>query len=154
LTPLRLKTGSSANGDALRSLNVLRALIADTTNASKSASPLSTDLQVLALLRKRSALSKSASAEFAAANRNDLKEKEDAQIAVLDEYASHVKIMGKDEIQQAILESIEKLRSERKPTSLGDVMKAVSGTGGPLHGKPVEKGEIALLVKEAISNSS
>jgi uncharacterized protein len=107
---------------------------------------------VLTLLRKRVASSKSAAEEFAAANRNDLKEKEEAQIAVLDEYASQVKTMSKDEIQNAVQEAIAKLRSDGASINIGRVMRAVSGPGGTLDGKAAEKGEVAHVVKESISN--
>jgi uncharacterized protein YqeY len=140
--------------DHYRSLNVLRALIADATNASKSATPLRSDLQVLAMLRKRSASSRSAAQEFAAANRTDLKEKEEAQIAVLDEYASGVETIDKHEIEQAVHQTIEKLRSEGATLNIGSIMRAVSSGGGPLDGKLVEKREVAQAIKDAIPNPS
>ena len=144
----------NAHEDFHCSLNVLRAVIADTSNASKSATPFKSDLQVLALLRKRSASSRSAADEFAAAKRADLKEKEEAQIAVLEEYASQVETIDKQEIEQAVRQTMAKLRSEGASLNIGSVMKAVSGAGGPLDGRPAEKGDVALAVKEALSNSS
>lgn len=63
-------------------LTVLRALLAQTLNASKTSSPISTDAQVLSLLRKNTSASKSAAEEFTTAGRQDLADKENAQIEV------------------------------------------------------------------------
>ena len=128
-------------------LNVLRALLAETANASKTSSPIKTDIELLSLLRKQTAASRSAAEQFSAANRNDLRDKEVAQIAVLEEYASGVDTLGEDEIKIVVAEAIGKMRTEGQAVNAGTVMKAVVGTGGQLKGRPVEKGEVATIVK-------
>ena len=128
-------------------LNVLRALLAETTNASKTSTPFKTDIQLLSLLRKRAAASKSAAQEFDAANRDDLRDKEVAQAAVLDEYASGVEIIGKDEITEVVAKTIGKMRTDGQITNAGSVLKALIGAGGELDGKPVDKAEVATIVK-------
>ncbi|OAA59561.1 hypothetical protein SPI_05759 [Niveomyces insectorum RCEF 264] len=68
-------------------LTVLRTILAATLNASKTAQPIRTDAQLVALLRKTARASQEAAAEFRGADRADLAEKEEAQIRVLEEYA-------------------------------------------------------------------
>ncbi|MCJ1288271.1 hypothetical protein MMC26_007626 [Xylographa opegraphella] len=128
-------------------LNVLRGILAETTNASKTSTPIKTDLQLLSLLKRRAAASKAAAQEFGAARRDDLKEKEEAQVALLEEYASKVKTVGPDELTEAIAKTVEELRTSSVSVNIGSVLKAVSGPGGVLDGKPVEKSEVARMVK-------
>lgn len=129
------------------SLNVLRALLAEITNASKTTSPIKTDLQLLSLLRKRVAASRTAAQEFSAANRTDLKDKEDAQVAVLEGYAGEVDTIGEEEITRVVGEVVGKMRTAEKKVDLGSVLKALVGPGGEFDGKPVEKAEVAKIVK-------
>ena len=129
-------------------LNVLRALLAEYTNAAKTSSPIKTNIQLLALLRKRIAASRSAAVEFNAANRSDLKDKEEAQITVLEEYAGGVETIGEDEITRVVGEVIGKMRTtEGQKVDTGSVLKSLLGPGGAFDGKPVERGEVARVVK-------
>ncbi len=73
--------------DAAR-LTVLRSILASTLNASKTAKPIQTDAQLVALLRKTASSSQEALDEFRSAGRDDLADKESAQIKVLEEYVS------------------------------------------------------------------
>ena len=52
-------------------LSVLRTLLAQTLNASKTNSPIVTDMHMLALIRKNSTAAKTAAEEFKAAKRDD-----------------------------------------------------------------------------------
>jgi len=99
-------------------LNVLRAIISETNNASKTSSPIRTDLQLLSLIRKRLAAAKDAGQQFLAANRSDLKEKEDKQIEVLQEYAGRVQTVSIEEIRQAVFETMSRLQNEEKKADL------------------------------------
>tara|TARA_R110002060_G_scaffold10982_10_gene16267 strand:- start:37 stop:474 length:438 start_codon:yes stop_codon:yes gene_type:complete len=63
-------------------LAVLRALLSQTLNASKTSSPINTDMQMLSLLRKSANAAKAAAEEFKGAGRQDLADKEDLQRAV------------------------------------------------------------------------
>lgn len=128
-------------------LNVLRAVLAETTNASKTSSPIKTDIQLLSLLRKRIAASKSAAEEFSAANRNDLRDKEQAQIAVMEDYASGVQTVGQAEIAEVAANIIGKMRTDGQTTSMGNVLRAIVGPGGAFEEKPVDKAEVARIVK-------
>src|SRR5215471_7295033 len=124
-------------------LNVLRAIISESNNASKTSSPLHTDLQLLASIRKRSASLKEAGREFAEANREDLKKKVLAEVAVLDEYASKVETTSTQEIQAAVSQTIGQLQTEGEKVDLGTVLKSLFAPGGALHGKPAERAKVA-----------
>lgn len=130
-------------------LNVLRAILSEATNASKGPSPIKTDMQVLALLRKRILGSKAASEEFAQAKRDDLKEKQDAEIAVMDEYAAQVKTFGEEDLSTAIEQAYQKLKDTAK-VNAGTILKELLGPGGTLDGKPVEKSQVAKMVLDLL----
>ncbi|KAJ5608557.1 hypothetical protein N7537_005176 [Penicillium hordei] len=144
-----LKTAMRAK-DTTR-LNVLRALISETNNAAKTASPIQTDIQLLSLIRKRLNASKDAAKEFDVAERPDLKEKEDAQVAVLEEYASQVKTLPIAEIKEVVINQIAAMIDANTKPNQGTVLKALFAAGGPLDGKPVDRKEVATEVKNALS---
>jgi len=81
------------NKDSNR-LSVLRSLMSQTLNASKTSTPIQTDLQMLALLRKTANASRVASAEFKGAGRHDLADKEESQLRIMEEYSGS---RGRDE---------------------------------------------------------
>lgn len=134
-------------------LNVLRGLLAEVTNLAKTSNPVKTDMQLLSLLRKRAAAAKSASAEFQAAGRNDLVENEEKQAIVIEEYAGGVETMGLDAIREAVGRVVEdvKAAASGKVVNAGEVMKRLLAPGGALDGKPVEKAEVAKMVKETLA---
>lgn len=134
------------------SLNVLRALISETNNAAKTASPIQTDIQLLSLIRKRASAAKEAAQQFAEADRPDLKEKEDAQIAILEEYAGHVKTLTVEEVEAVISKEIAAIKEAGKKLEVGQVLKALFAPGGALDGKPADRKEVAGLVKKAVSS--
>ncbi|KAI1180734.1 Yqey-like protein-domain-containing protein [Nemania sp. FL0916] len=143
-----LKTAMRAK-DAAR-LSVLRAVIASTTNASKTSSPITTDAALVALLRKQARGCAEARDEAAAAKRDDLVAKEAAQIAVLDEYmaASGVEELSGSKLEDIVRDAVTGLGADPK---MGDAMKTLLAPGGPLDGKNVEKTELARVVKEIMS---
>lgn len=142
-----MERSSYANENYLHRLSVLRGLFAETTNAAKTSSPIKTDIQLLGLLRKRAAASKAAAEEFASANRDDLRQKELSQAAIMDEYASSVETTHESEIIEAIQEVLGKLRTDGISANTGRVLKELLRPGGLLAEKPVEKAEVAKLVK-------
>ncbi|KAF3397498.1 Altered inheritance of mitochondria protein 41 [Talaromyces pinophilus] len=151
--PLMAKLRSDLK-DAMRAkdtprLNVLRALISETNNAAKTASPIETDLQLLSLIRKKISASKDAAEQFLNASRSDLKEKEDAQITVYEEYAGQIQTMTPDDIKAAVESTIAQLGTDAK-LNVGTVLKNVFAPGGALDGKPAEKSEVAQIVKELL----
>lgn len=145
-----LKTAMKAK-DTNR-LNVLRALIAEVANSAKTSNPILTDMQLLSLLRKRTAAAKSAQEEFKAAGREDLVEKEQQQVEVLDEYAGCVETMGAEDISNAVQAVVDQAKAAAGNVKLnmGDVLKKVLGAGGSLEGKPVDRAEVARVVKRLL----
>lgn len=145
-----LKTAMRAK-DAPR-LAVLRAVLAATLNASKTASPIRTDQQLVALLRRQARTQKESVEEFRGAGREDLAEKELSQIRVLEEYAegSGVQTVGEAELRGILEAAKAELAAEGTTgkSALGEMMRRLFAPGGPLEGKDVEKGEVSRLVKE------
>lgn len=135
-------------------LNVLRGLLAEVTNSAKTATPFKTDMQLLSLLRKRAASARAASEEFKAAGRNDLVEQENDQAKVLNEYAGGVETMSADEIRDVVMTTVDEAKAQQgSKVNMGEVLKKLLGPGGSLDGKPVEKKEVASIVKEVLSMS-
>jgi uncharacterized protein YqeY len=128
-------------------LTVLRALLASTLNASKTSTPINTDMQMLALLRKTANSSRTASQEFEKAGRGDLVEKEESQIKVLEEYMGDVQVVGEEEIRDVVKRVVEGVRESGGKMGLGEVMR---GVVGEFEGKNVDKGELAKVVKEVL----
>jgi uncharacterized protein YqeY len=126
-------------------------LISETNNAAKTASPIQTDIQLLSLIRKRASAAKDAAQQFAEADRPDLKEKEDAQIAILEEYAGHVKTLTVEEVEAVVSKEIAAIKEAGKKLEVGQVLKALFAPGGALDGKPADRKEVAGLVKKAVS---
>lgn len=123
------------------------------TNASKGPSPIKTDIQVLGLLRKRIARSKAASEQFAQAEREDLKAKQDAEIVVMDEYAGHVDTFPEEEIVKAIEQAYDIIKDTGEVQS-GRIMKELFRPGAMLDGQPVEKPQVARMVQEMLKDNN
>ena len=136
-------------------LGVLRSVLAATLNASKTAAPINTDAQLVALLRKMTRASQDAAEEFRGAGRGDLEQKEQEQIKILDEYVagSGVQDVSADDLRIMVAGVVTALASEGEvqgQAKMGDVMKKLLAPGGPLEGKSVEKAELAKVVKEVL----
>ena len=127
-------------------MDVLRGIIAETTNAAKTSTPVTTDSQLLSLIRKRIKTSEAAVVEFQAAERSDLRDREVAQIAILNEYVQSSNSLDKEAITSAVQETIRKMKTENNNINRGVVMKALVGPGGSLEGQTVDKSEVARIV--------
>lgn len=145
-----LKTAMRAK-DAAR-LSVLRSVLASTLNASKTESPIRTDVQLVALLRRTARSSQDAAAEFRAAGREDLAGKEEAQVAVLEGYVadSGVDAVSEEKLRGIVQAIMAEAAAEgvSAKSAMGEVMKRLLAPGGPLDGKDVEKADVARVVKE------
>lgn len=131
-------------------LNVLRALLSQSLNASKTSSPIVTDMQMLALVRKNAAASKQAAAEFVEAGRQDLADKEAEQMRVMEEYIGEVKTVGEEEIRRVVGEVVEGLKGAGGKLQMGEVLKKVFSKE-VLGEKNVERATVARIVKEALA---
>lgn len=134
-------------------LNVLRGLLAQTLNASKTSNPINTDMQMLTLIKKTSAQSRTASGEFKAAGRNDLADKEDTQIRILEEYAAGVEVVGTEEISKVIEDVVSAMQNTGQKLALGDVLKRVFSPE-LLGNKPADRAEVARVVKQILGRST
>jgi len=138
-------------------LTVLRSVLAATLNASKTASPIKTDAQLVALLRKTARASQDAMEEFRGAGREDLAEKEQAQIRVLDEYMSlsGIESVSEEDLKNWARATISELVAEGvdQKARMGEAMKRMFAAGGPLDGKDVNKAEAVKIIKEASTNA-
>ena len=132
-------------------LAVIRGLLNEVTNANKTSSPITSDLQLLSVVRKRITASRTAKDEAAAAGRQDLVDKEESQIKLLDEYAGAVETWSDDKISQVVQAAVEKMKSAGDKLAMGEVIKKLLAPGGELEGKPVEKSKVSIAVKKALS---
>lgn len=133
-------------------LSVLRSLITQTLNASKTSTPITTDLQILALLRKSISASRIASEEFKGAGRQDLAEKEETQVRIMEEYAVNVETVGDDDIVAAVKGVVDRMKDEGATIQMGEIIKRVL-TPDILGEKPVARGEVAKIVKRVLVDS-
>ena len=102
---------------------------------------------MLNIVRKRVKNSEAAVEEFQNAKRDDLKDRELGQIAVLEAYIGESDSMGEDDITRVIQDVIDRLRSEEKTVTQGTVMKSIVGPGGTLENQAVDRQVVAKLVK-------
>lgn len=139
-------------------LSVLRALLAATLNASKTASPITTDAQLVALIKKTALASKDAAEEFRSAGRQDLVDAEEAQVRVLEEYVANsgVKTVDEAELRAVVKQVVAALSKEGiSPKVLfGQAMKNITSQGGPLDGKSFSKASVPAIIQEAIEGES
>ena len=133
--------------DSITRLDVIRGLLSDFTNATKSSKQTPTDSHVLQLIRKRIKGSENAAEEAQKANREDLRAKELQQIALLRSYMTDSDIMGEDDVRIAVQQVIGKMRTESQKTDKGSVMKALVGPEGALDGQLVDKQALAKVVE-------
>ena len=144
-----LKTAMRAK-DAPR-LSVLRAIMSANLNASKTSSPIRTDVQLVALIRKIQKGAIDAAAEAKAAGREDIVQKEEEQIKVLEEYVANsgVQTLGEAELKAMVQEAVDasKAAGVQAKAIIGDVMKRLSGA---LQGKDVDKKELSKMVKDLL----
>ncbi|KAF7548591.1 hypothetical protein G7Z17_g6963 [Cylindrodendrum hubeiense] len=149
LSKLKADLKSAMRAKDAPRLAVLRAILSANLNASKTASPIRTDIQLVALIRKIQKSSADAVTEAKTAGREDLVQKEEGQIKVLEEYVagSGVQTLGEAELKALVQEAVEasKAAGINLKSIMGDVMKRLSGA---LEGKDVDKKEIAKMVKE------
>jgi uncharacterized protein YqeY len=92
-----------------------------------------------------------ASQEFAEAKRDDLKQKQDAEIAVLDEYAGQVETYSEERISEIVEETVKSMEGAGTKLNAGLVLKELFKAGGALEDKPVEKAQVAAIVKRRLA---
>ncbi|RJE26857.1 hypothetical protein PHISCL_00769 [Aspergillus sclerotialis] len=146
-----LKTAMKAK-DSVR-LEALRGLISEYNNSQKTSSPIISDLRLLSLIEKRIAGCKEASQQFIDANRPELKEKEDALIAVLQEYAGKVETASDDEVKAAVLGTVSALEKKGTKLKISTIMNEVLHGESNMEGK-AQNGQIAKIAKEILTQKN
>lgn len=102
------------------SLSILRAVLAEVTNASKTTRPPASDMDILQIIRKTQTKSEASLAEFRAAGRMDLADSEAAQVEILKAYATSVDTVSVNELRAIALQ-----RGPDTSGTMGEVIKAV-----------------------------
>jgi uncharacterized protein YqeY len=138
-------------------LSVLRSVLAETLNASKTDKPIKTDVQLVALLQKSARKAQEAAAEARGAGREDLAEKEETQQRIFEEYAagSGVKEMGEAELGELIESTKAALVAEgvKKELMGQQMIKRLLAPGGLLEGVSVDKKKAAKMIMESNKTS-
>ncbi len=150
LTNMKLDLKLAMKAKDKARLDVLRSVISAVNNASKTPSPIKTDGQIVALLKKTTRLSQDAAEEFRAAGRADLVEKEEAQIKIIDNYVrgSGVEMLDEEGVRAAIVATISEIRAEGLKVNVGEVSKRLFPAGAKLHGKDFDTKRAVEMVKE------
>lgn len=111
---------------------------------------MGSESRVLALLNKHAKSSRMAAAEFGAAKRNDLQNKEEAQLAVLEEYMRLIPTVPEDEVSQSITKILSTLKSNGNELHYGNVMRDLSGRNGVYPEIPLDMDSVQKMVKEKL----
>lgn len=133
-------------------LSVIRAVLADITNASHSQNPVESDGKLRALLYKKIHASRDAVLQFREANRHDLVDKEQDSIDVMHSYVKEIE-EANGYMRPAEIEEILKkqMASMDEPTNFGLVMKIMKGPQSPLKNKLYSTEDMVESIKKLIS---
>ncbi|KAF2877655.1 Yqey-like protein-domain-containing protein [Massariosphaeria phaeospora] len=120
--------------DAMRAkdkprLDVIRAILAEITNASKTAKPISSDARLYSLLQKQINAARSAIDEFSNAKRDDLVEKEQGQLKILKDYTQEIPTVSAEEMDRIVADVVQRL--DKSEVKFGPIMGKVMGAMSP-----------------------
>jgi len=135
-------------------LAVLKSVLADITNSSKTLSPIDNDLALLNLLKKRISTSEQSIAQFNAASRPDLAQAEQNQVDILQQYAATVQTMDDAQIKDIINAHIDSLKATRAVIAQGDLLKACLSKGGLFDGMMVDRNQVAKIANQVFKSLS
>ena len=128
--------------------------MSDINNAAKVLNPITTDSQMLPIIRKLVNNSKAADKEDETAKRLDLRDKELQQASVLEAYIEDGNVLNEEDIKVAVQHAVESLEGDGRKITKGDLMKSLVGTNGSLSGLLVEKKDLARIVDAIVQRSS
>ncbi|KAG9203459.1 Altered inheritance of mitochondria protein 41 mitochondrial [Epicoccum nigrum] len=122
-----LKTAMRAKNKP--ALNVIRALQAEIINASKTAKPIENDGTFYALVQKKIKEANATIEECTAAKREDLVEKEQAHLDVLNKYAEDIPKVPEAELNGIIDQAVAGFEEAKRAYGpiMGKVMGAIKG---------------------------
>ena len=129
-------------------LTVLRALLAEITNASKTTKPVSTDAALYSLLSKQIKASQAAVQEFEAAKRQDLVDKEQGQLDILEGYLGQIEVVGEEEIRNLVREEVGGAKGDVKA---GQVIGRVMGK---IKSRAVDSEVVKRVVEEEVAQKA
>lgn len=152
LTRLKTDLKTAMRAKDVPRLSVLRNVISETNNAAKTAGAVRTDVQLVMLLRKIARGNEEAAEEARRAGREDLVEKEEAQIRVIDEYVaeSGVHSLNEAEMHAEVEAAMADAAKNGRPA--GQVFKSLMARNWEEEGKFVDKRELARIAKEVAGN--
>jgi len=131
-------------------LSVIRSLQAEIINASKTAKPITTDASLYSLVQKQIKMASGAIEEFKAAKREDLVEKEQGQLDVLQQYADEIPKVAESEVDEIVKNIVESQKEGDKRTH-GVVMGKAMGA---FKGRPVNIEYVRTKIDEALGEAS
>lgn len=131
-------------------LSVLRGLLAEITNASKTDKPISNDAALFVLLKKRIASGQESVEEFQKARRDDLVENEEEQIRVLKEYMGGIDVWSGEELRKKVEGVVEETRSAGEKVIPGKIMGKVIKDSGD---KAVDREELSKVVGDVLGEN-
>lgn len=126
-------------------LNTIRALQAEIINASKTAKPIETDGALYSLIQKQIKGITTAIEEFQAAKRDDLVQKEQAQLDVLRKYLEEIPKVEESEIDGLVESAVKALEGAK--VNVGQIMGNVMGA---IKGRPADVEYIKRKINEAV----
>lgn len=148
-TPPLLSTLKTALKTAMREkdaprLSVLRTILAEVANAEKMEKPVKTDVHLVALLSKARRGNQEAMEEASKANRQDLVEKEETQLRIIDQYiaSSSVEVVKEEELRSIVEKALE------DKTQGANVFDKLMRRKWEEENKYVNRGRLARLINE------
>lgn len=81
----------------------------------------------------------------------DLKAKEDAQLAVLEEYIGSISTVSDDEVEEAVTKILANLKANGNHNHYGNVMRDLAGRNGVYASKPLNMERVHKIVQEKIA---
>ncbi|KAK7539664.1 Yqey-like protein-domain-containing protein [Phyllosticta citribraziliensis] len=133
-------------------LSVVRAVLADITNASHSQNPVESDDKLRALLLKKIHVSSDAVSQFREAKRQDLVDKEQGSIDVMHDYVKEIE-EANGYLSPAEIEEILKnqIASMDEPKNFGAVMKIMKGPQSPVKNKLYSTEDMVESIKKLMN---
>ena len=113
---------------------------------------METESKVLALLSKQAKSSKAAAAEFKLAKRSDLEGKEEAQLAVLEEYISLIHTVPEDEVARTVTKILSNLKANGNRLHYGNVMRDLNGRNGVYAEQALDMDQVSKIVKDQLGS--
>lgn len=142
-------TDSIRAKDSLRS-GTLRMVLSAITNEEVSGkeAKILTDQDLIAVLNREAKKRKEASTAYVDAKRQDLADKEDAELAIIQNYLPEA--LSAEQLAQIIADAVSQVKAagQSGPSAMGAVMKIVT----PQVTGRSDGGQVAAAVKSALAN--